>query len=410
MKTLVTKKDSIEKVITLDANYSRRFPDPLNENTLEEHNDIDHYVLLCKANKIPSGISLEPNPRDQKEKIDYGIYKLVKESLEQKDNPSFHLKNKGITILANKVVVESDKKTIHVYLGEYGGIADGGHTYKIILKSQSEGLCPDNQYVKIEIITGISKELGVEVTGGLNTAVQVQEASLLNLEDKFQWVKDLIKDKPYKDDIAFKQNQNRAHDIRDILGLLTVFNIKHFDSKNHPKVAYVSKNACIQLYKKDQESYEMLTPIFKDILELYDFVNYRSCELYNQKKRSEGSKGMAKAMKGVFETRQRGVYRFVFAGKDSQARMYTGTLFPILGAMRFLVKSNPTKNEYCWRFNSFDKVKKFYEDIAGDLIETTYRTSLIYGRKPDPIAKDQNHWENLYNKVALLYLTKYENV
>lgn len=392
---------------TLQADYSRKYPDPINQLTSDEHNDIEHHILLCRANKLPSGISLDPNPREQK--TDYGIYRKVKESLENPDEPSFHLKNKGITILANKVDISDDKKSFDVYLGEHGGIVDGGHTYKIILTSQEEGNCPESQYVRIEIITGVSRELGIEIAGGLNTAVQVQEASLLNLDTKFKWFKDLIEGESYADDIAYKQNVDKAYDVRDILALLTVFNVKHFDAKTHPKMAYTSKANCLELYKKDQESFEMLTPIVKDILKLHDYVHTKSNEIYNAQKRKEGGKGRAAGMTGVFETRNRGEYSFPFTKTKSKERLYAGSFFPIMGSLRFLVEHDKKSNVYRWKIGSFESIKKFYDEVAPEMISTTYNTSLVYGRKPTAVGKDDNLWENLYKTVALHYLEDYHN-
>ena len=399
----VTKND----YITLASEYSRSFPDPLNKNN-NEHNDVEHHILLCRVTTVPSDISLSPNPRTQKEKLDYGIYKQVKESLENEDNLTFHLKNKGITILANRVEYAEDKRRVKVFLGEFGGIVDGGHTYKIILAAQKEQACPNDQFVRIEVVTGVSKELGVDIAQGLNTAVQVQEVSLLNLEGEFEWFKEAISKEPFKDAIAYKQNDDKPHFMLEILSMLTLFNNKHFDGKHHPKTAYASKVGCLNLYKKDRSSYEMLRPIVKDILALHDYINSCSADLYNAKKKNEGSKGMAGGMKGVFEKRKRGKYHFYFINKDSDTRLYSGTFYPIMGALRFLVIEDVQKKEYRWRLKSFEDVKKFYDSIAGDLIETTYRTSLTYTRKPDAVAKDDNHWENLYNKVALHYLTEYE--
>ncbi len=38
------------------------------------------------------------------------------------------------------------------------------------------------------------------------------------------------------------------------------------------------------------------------------------------------------------------------------------------------------------------------------MIETTNKTRVTYGRKPNSVGKDDNHWDNLYKTVALAYL------
>ncbi len=388
------------KMIVLKAEYSRKFPDPLNLRTGDDDAyNIDHHVLLCRAIDIPEGISKDPNPREQR--IDFGIYKRIQASLEDAEDLTFHLKNKGITILANKVDYSEDKRTISIFLGEKGGIADGGHTYEVILAAKKNEVCPDGQYVKIEVLTGVPHEMFVDITGGLNTAVQVQEASLANLEGKFNWVKQELDGAPYGDQIAYKQNEDKPVDVRDILALMTLFNIKYFDSTTHPKESYTSKAACLDLYLKDQGSFEKIRPILKDILDLHDYIHIEGRKQYNQKKG-----GKAGAMTGVYETRQRGEYPFPFTGQKDKSRLYSGTFYPIMGAMRFLVKGAPN-GTFCWKLGSLDRVKEFFNEVAPLLVDTTYKTSLTYGRKPNAVGKDDTHWDNLYKTVALHYLTKY---
>lgn len=389
---------NLEKAI-IKSGYSRRYPDPLNVNMEGDSLNIEHHILVSRAIDIPSGISKAPNPREQR--IDKGIYKKVKESLEDTSDMSFHLKNKGITILAHQVEYSDDKKTATVYLSENDGIVDGGHTYEIILATQSEGMCPEGQYVKFEIITGVPKEMSADITGGLNTAVQVDNASLLNLEGKFDWVKKALEKTRYGDKISYKQNQEGEYDIREILGLLTLFNVKKFIPPQHPKEAYVSKAKCLDLYQDDPDSFKMLTPLLKDILFLHDYVHIQSKERYNEVKG-----GKAGGMVGVYATRKKGEYEFIFMDEKRSYRLYDGALYPMLGAMRFLVEQKKDEEVYSWRLKSFEDVKSFFDEIAPELVTKTYNTSLVYGRKPNPIGKDENHWDNLYNTVEVHFLRK----
>ncbi len=192
------------KKVTIKAEYSRRYPDPLNKSSNGGALNIEHHVLLSRAINVPEGISDAPNPRVQN--TDRAIYKEVRESLDNAADLSFHLKNKGITILAHHVETSEDKKTVALYLGKNDGIADGAHTYRIILEAQEEETCPEGQHVKFEVLTGIPQEMGPEISGGLNTAVQVDDASLRNLEGRFDWVKEILKDTDFGNCISYMQN------------------------------------------------------------------------------------------------------------------------------------------------------------------------------------------------------------
>src|SRR4030042_743243 len=130
----------LQKVL-IKTDYTRKYPDPLNQDVSGDPYNIEHHILVSRAIDVPSGIPKDPNPREQR--IDYGIYRKVRESLEDADDLSFHLKNKGITILAHKVDYSPDKRVATVYLSEGDGIADGAHTYEIILAAQGNETCPD---------------------------------------------------------------------------------------------------------------------------------------------------------------------------------------------------------------------------------------------------------------------------
>ena len=111
-------------------------------------------------------------------------------------------------------------------------------------------------------------------------------------------------------------------------------------------------------------------------------------------------------MIGVYtEKRKRGKHAFHFMGAEADQKIYDGALYPILGALRFLVEKKPGEDVYSWKLGSIKEVKNFFDEIAPELIATTYNTSQTYGLKPNPIGKDENHWGNLYKTVALHFLT-----
>ena len=72
--------------------------------------------------------------------------------------------------------------------------------------------------------------------------------------------------------------------------------------------------------------------------------------------------------------------------------------------MRYLVEKKTGTNVYSWKLGSFEDVKKFFDTVAADLLTATYNVSLNYGRKPNPVGKDENHWGYLYQIVKAAYL------
>src|ERR1700680_2711246 len=113
---------------------------------------------------MPTGLPKGANPREQN--IDRGIYRDVMDSLlnENCTPNTFHLKNKGITILAEEVTKADNEEELSVcFVSSEQGIVDGAHTYEIILRGKSEitdlnaagEADPINQYVKVEVLTGL---------------------------------------------------------------------------------------------------------------------------------------------------------------------------------------------------------------------------------------------------------------
>ena len=149
--------------------------------------------------------------------------------------------------------------------GESNGIVDGAHTYKLILENQeyirgfNEGANGERieQYVEVRVLTGPRiPDLVSEIAGGLNTGVQVTPAALANLDRQFDWLKEAIKDAPFRDKIAFKQFEEGDFTVTDILCILDLFNIDDFPVDGHkfPTKAYDSANRLLRAYIEAAEA------------------------------------------------------------------------------------------------------------------------------------------------------------
>ena len=337
---------------------------------------------------------MDPNPRDQN--TDRRIYVEVKKSLLEGDG-NFHLKNKGITIIADSVTVGEDKKTHLIKFRPGDGIVDGGHTYKIIRENRAE--CPQGQFVKVEILTGITNDLIVEIARGLNTSVQVQQMALANLDDRFTWIKEALDGMPYSSKIAYKQNQDGDFTVRDLISFLTLFNIAEYpDASKHPKAAYSSKEACLTNYLKGQPNFEKLRKLLPDILSLYDYIHQNWKKLYNNKYKGKGGK-----FKFAHDKKLK-PYPLIFLGTSVEQTLTDGALYPMLGAFRFFVEEDPKDGMYKWKVGSFAKIKKIFDEVGAEMVNITSNTSENNGRNPNAIGKDDSHWDNLYKTAALHYL------
>lgn len=414
--------------VELRCRDARRMDDPVTRG--------DRHFFVVNVLDIPKDIPTSPNPRDQA--IDRAIYKRIAKSLINDDDGggeknAFFVKNKGITILATSVR-KTGPDDGHRYLlefeGEANGIADGAHTYELILANQdrirefNESANGDKieQYVEVRVLTGPRlPSLVTDIAGGLNTGVQVQPASLANLAHHFDWLKTAIEDATFKDKIAFKQFEEGDYTVTDVLCILDLFNIDDFpvDGDKYPTRAYDSANRLLASYIQAAEAHptsadpprhqwEKTTPLVLQILELHDLVSSKGATLYNER---PGKRGGAlswvrgnvqrKTKAGIVSTERS--YPFTFLGTTGKTALYRGALIPMLGAFRCLVEEDPKTRYYRWKI-PFIEVKAIWNDLGGVLMDKTQASSEQLGRKPDAIGKSPNHWGVLYSTVTAHFL------
>jgi hypothetical protein len=388
---------------TFVADFARRIPDPTVSNA-------ERHVMFVRVLDVPDDLPKDPNPRAQK--IDRLIYREVgKHLLNEEGTPNtFHLKNKGITLIAEKVQRgTNDEHVYEVTFGSGHGIVDGGHTYEILRANResieelndSDGDGPEiDQFVKFEIVTGLTEDLVPEIARGLNTAVQVQEMSLADLSNEFGWIKETIKSEPYADKIAFRENEHSEYDARDVVMILDLFNIDDFpnDGGEYPARAFSSKAAVLKGYLDDRRQnqgakYERLQPILKDILVLHDTISSEARELHN--KANSGKGGKLAFMEGPRDRRK---FQFPFIGQEGSYRLLRGALFPMLGAFRWMVEESDDGKIH-WK-GDFDDVLALWREIGGELMKATQATSVELARNPNAVGKSRNHWANLHSTVA----------
>ena len=371
--------------------YARRIPDPNFKTT----HGIERHLFVMPVKEMPPGISLDPNARSPN--IRKRVYQRVEESLlEQDDSPpgTFHLKNKGITIVAESVTqIGNNEYDVKMQTGSHG-IVDGGHTYELIIKNRDSEDLPDDQYVNVEVRIGIPKFWIPEIAGGLNTSVQVQPMSLDHLAGEFEWLKADLKSEPYFREIAWSENDKGEFDARDIISLMLLFNVELFenDKDEHPVVGYEKKSQALKLFEDSGESFKRMRPILKDILRFHDIIRREARHLWNK----AGGKGGALSF---IEHRKRGSFSFPFTRKSDEYRLMAGALYPMLAAFRWYVERDQTTMKMQWR-GGFPAVLEAWKGIGAELMRATIAASNELGRNPQSIGKSRNHWANLHARVV----------
>lgn len=379
---------------SFNAHFARRIPDPVFEGLVR-------HVFVVPVRSLPKGLRTDPNARSQN--IRTRVAREIKESLFNNDceDGTFHLKNNGITIIAEGVRKNHNKDDEYqVEILERQGIVDGAHTYKIIVESLDDEELPEKQFVSVDILTGIKQQWIADISGGRNTTVQVARMSLDNLKGRFNWMKDELREEPFYEEIGWEENDSGEFDARDLIALLSLFNVDLYPNRgeSHPTSAYSGKEQVLKRFQSDRSPFEQMRPILKDILVLHDTIRHDYRSIWNtQMGRNVRAGGLSISEK---KRKPGDQWRFIFTGQTSEYRMVNGALYPILAAFRWFVRKDLDTGESYWR-DGFENVLDAWENSALALLKATNEMSRELGYKPNAIGKSATHWRSLHQLVAM---------
>lgn len=361
------------------------------------------HIAIINVKDIPESLDdwRKLNPRDPK--INSGVALKIKSTLEE--NPeSFLLKNRGITLMVEKVDFDNQTNEVKIEMVDEhkNGLLDGGHTFKVI-RNYLEGLSKEeiseiNAFVKIEILEGIKDiEEAVGIVESRNTSTQVKEQSIEELKKNYEEIKNVLKDQSYAENIAYKEYElledgsKKNIDIKDILSYLVCFDVESFNGEKHPIKAYSTKASIVQHFRDNQERMIKYIPLLPVILELRDFIYLELPEAYNQ------SGGKFGGLTGVLELNNKVRMHketLPFTGKESHYRIPSSFIYPVLASFRNLVKVDG--NKCTWKTNPI----KFFRDLGQDLAVRLGDQAKEL-RNPNKLGKDMATWGRCYDLVAL---------
>lgn len=384
------------KTVTFPVVDLRSVKDP----TLGE--DVRRSTFYVKVRDLPAGLPKDVNPRSQD--VNKRVYKDVRESLEGNSDDTvglFHLRNQGITILANKLSYDQNTNSCTLYFTEdqkSNGIVNGGHTYEIIRSvvedANAEGVSPPNEFVKLEVITGLGSEHVSEIAGGLNTSVQVKQESVTNLSGKFNWIKDVLNQ--YNELISWEENGSGQIDVADIIKYMEAMNfIKYPDGTSNPTSSYSQRSKVIDSFSSDPTNYLVLKNVLIDICKLHDHIALSASEVWNDKKNGHGKFGQSAIAK-----KRTPKHRSIFLGNQYKTEyvLQDGAVFPILAAFRVYLQLNEDTNQAEWKV-PFDRVVQAWKEVGHELMEDIWEVS--GKQKINTIHRDPSVWKNVYRAVAL---------
>lgn len=371
----------------------KKIDDPLN-------NESKKYVFYVKIDDISRDIPMATNPRDQK--LTSGVAKAIRNSLTL-DDGNFQLKNRGIVLSAGKVHFNNKTNEVTIYFDDdytHGNI-DGGHTYKITQEYIGKGL---NQYVQFEVMTGVDNII-VELAEARNTSVQVDEKSLAELVGKFDPIKEGIDGLSFYNRIAFKQNQLETEidpvtgkekslkmiDARDVVSILSMFNIAIYNEDKHPMQAYSSKATMLNKFLNDPEEYRKFVNVMPDIFDLFDDIEVEFPAAVNLNNMRYGRKKYAgwKDDKIVAKSK--------FNQRDMNYKVPDGFVYPILAGFRVLLKYNEDTEKYFF----IKPIREVWDNSKVNIAKSVMNFASSIGDNPNAVGKDENIWNLIYMLLSI---------
>lgn len=381
----------------------RKIPNPYikSENIGEKKPEM--YVLVCDVKDLPNNIPMGTNPRMQNDNTK--VARKIQSSLTNHTERSFYLLNRGMLLSAKSVSYNNEENVVSVLFEDLNlhGNVDGGHTYTII-KENRDVLEPGEQYVKVEVLTGI-EDIFEQLAAARNTSVQVPDASIAELEKRFELIKEAFRNERFYNDISYKQNDTKRIDVSDILSILNLYNIDKYptDKLNPlPITSYSSKGTCVNYYidehkknEKDQTKnpYYKMKNIMPEITKLYDELEMRMPEFYKGDSTGVKKYGAVSGVSMVKSGKKK--YTSKFYEHEMDYSSPTGFIYPILGAFRALVIER--NGMYEW----LEDPLKVLNDLGNNLVASTVNMSRDLGNNPNSTGKNTNLWQTLFMQVKM---------
>jgi hypothetical protein len=348
------------------------------------------------------------NVRDPK--LTGAVPKAIRDTLNN-DPTQFLFKNRGLVITVKSAKFDTESSTLTLYMDDpdIHGLLDGGHSYRVIKDYCSDvdrdDVSPEDQaFVRMEILEGFNSEQIRDIVDARNTSNQVKDQSLMELEERFNGIKDAVKGQSYAHKIAYKEYEimdgtdgqtAKPIDVREIVALMTLFDKAHFGDSNHPIVAYSQKAACLKRFKDYPSSYEKILPLLTDILKLWDLIHRDMRSWYEESKAKQGQGAKFGKITGVTPDRE---VPLLFLEETATEIIPTSFKYPVLAALRAFVEQENGK--YVWGMD----VEKALGDGLGVQLTEVLTANARELRNPNKLGKSSSAWDQCHSKAQVWYL------
>lgn len=340
----------------------------------------------------------EVNPREVNRRS--SVYKSICATLSGEPE-RFHERNRGITIVAESLSFDDKRQEVILTLSDnkLHGIVDGAHTLSAILEIQAQingAFWPAHVFLKV--VTGVDSDQIAEIAGGLNTSQQVDLTSLENLRDHFEELKETLSNEPYSDQIAYKMNEDKPVDVREILYYLAVFDCDIYDDKRHPVALFGRKEGIVRRFAEqaanrvESDSFRMLISKAPEILRLRDLIEEKALNLdIGRYKAGKNSRVRSDSHREN---------QLIFLNKKVNGKIPLGWIMPMLAAFRANAKWNSPKGTFSWIVPIDNLVDECIESLVLGILEVHENEN----SRPEYVGRNAIAWRMSYDTVSKFIL------
>jgi len=312
----------------------------------------------------------------------------------------FHERNRGVTLLAESCEYDQQRHLVMTTMSDptLHGIADGGHTIDVLLKTARNG---GDAFVRFNVMTGADADQIADITGGLNTSQQVDTRSLINLRGDFEPLKKVLEDKSYADKIGYKMNGRAEIDVKLVLAYMTLFDCSVYNANAHPAKQFGRKEEIVRQYaqqaKKDssENPFHILITKAVDILELRDQLEKRALDFVRESRLGNVKAGK-KPGRRIGGSKSRNNH-LLFLGEVVKGGISLGWIMPMLAGFRANVSWNDPKGTFSWKVPLPELLDRTIERLVTGIKEIYQREN----ERAEYVGRDPGAYRQCYDTVAM---------
>ncbi|TAK52404.1 MAG: hypothetical protein EPO27_01375 [Betaproteobacteria bacterium] len=353
-------------------------------------------LFYTKAATVPRELWdwREVNPREVNRRS--SVYRQIMQTLTQ-EPARFHERNRGITIVAKDLTFDDKRKEAVLHLDDVKvhGVVDGAHTLDAILEAQIQA--PEDgwpAYVFVKAIVGVEGDQIAEIAGGLNTSQQVDLKSLENLREHFAELQKVLSGESYADQIAYKMNDPKPVDVREVLYYLAVFDCSEYDEKRHPVALFGRKEGIVRRFAEQAadkdvgDSFRMLITKAPEILKLRDVIEKRALDM------PIGRYKAGKTARVRSESHRDN--NLVFLNETVNGKIPLGWVMPMLAGFRANVNWNMPKGSFSWIVPIDELVNSCVDRLVLGIRDVHEQENA----RPEYVGRNSIAWRMSYNTVS----------